>query len=278
MTRTVFLSLLASIFFISVGYSQTSIGLHDGIYGLPTTNLAGVYQGKTLFIQNPYNPLTKKYCVVAISVNNQMLAMNYSLSAIKLDFDEYDLNTPVNITVYHADTVCRPVIINSEAVLFHTIFRFSELSLTDSALVWSTKGERGMGTFEVEKLEEGIWRGQESVIAKGTYAGADYSFFPVMEEGHNKYRIRYSFPEGGRKSHLYSMEMDFDYYPEPVEFKPRLASSRLYLSRATPYEIYDAKGELALKGQGVEVDVTLLSQGQYVIYFNGKDPGTFNKE
>ncbi|MEM6831795.1 MAG: hypothetical protein AAF551_14890 [Bacteroidota bacterium] len=278
MTRIVLFLYLASFTFVFALSAQTSIGLLDGLDGLHTTNLAGVYQGKTLFIQNPYNPQTGDYCVVAVAINNQRLTMNYRLSAIKLDFDKYELYSPVNITVYHADTVCQPVIINSEAVLFHTIFRFSEINLTDSALTWSTKGERGIGSFEVEKLEEGFWKKLQKMDATGAYEGAGYSFFPQMDDGHNKYRVRYNYPSGSRKSYLYSMEMDFDYYPEPVEFKPRSASTKLFLSRATSYEIYDAKGELALQGQGNVVDVTLLGQGKYVIYFNGKDPGTFNKQ
>lgn len=277
MTRSTILLLLCYTLITAVS-AQTTIGLREGIDGMPTTNLAGVYQGKTLFIQNPYNPNTGSYCIVRIAINNQPQMLNYKLSAIKLDFDGYDLYTPVNITIYHGDTICRPAIINSEAVLFHTIFRFSEVSLADSSLIWKTKGERGFGRFEVEKLVDGIWRGQETFKAQGTYEGAEYTYFPRMEEGHNKYRVRYNYPKGSRSSHLYSMELDYDYYPEPVEFKPKSAKAKLFLSRNSPYEIYNARSELVLQGQGKEIDLTVLSRGQYVIYFDGRDPGTFNKE
>lgn len=242
------------------------------------TNLAGVYQGKTLFIQNPYDRQSRTFCVEQILVNGEPVSLNYKLSALKLDFEGLDSNTPVNISIIHSDTICTPTIINSEAILFHTIFRFNRINLTDSSLLWSTKGERGQGRFEVERLESGLWRAQEEVEASGAYEGSEYRHFPILEEGANKYRVKYYFPASSRVSHLYSQEVEYDHYPEPVEFTPHSAKTRLYLSRASLYEIYDANSKLVLTGQGSEIDLTVLRQGQYVIYFNGKDPGTFFKE
>lgn len=242
------------------------------------TNLAGVFQGKTLFVQNPFNKSNREFCVDKIYINEKFVDINYMLSALKIDFEGYDLYTPVKIQIIHKDSVCTPVIINPEAILFHTIFRFVSVSLTDSALVWSTKGETGVGEFEIERLRNGIWIDQEVRDALGRYEGADYTYYPNLEEGANKYRIKYNFPRGSRVGHLYSWEVDFDHYPEPVEFNPKSAKTKVYLSRSTHYEIYDAGSTLVLEGQGKVIDVTVLRQGQYVIYFNGKDPGTFIKE
>lgn len=241
-------------------------------------NLAGVYQGKTLFIQNPFDKVNKRFCVEEILINERRAEINYKLSAIKLDFEGYDLNTPVRIKVLHKDSVCNSVIINPEAILFHTIFRFTEVSLTDSALVWKTKGERGKGNFVVEKLYNGIWIDKENLEASANYSGSEYSFYPNLEEGANKYRIRYNFPAGNRIGHLYSRELDYDFYPEPVEFSPKLVKTRITLSRSSHYEIYDEGNNLVLEGQGVEIDVRVLRRGRYIIYFNRKDPGSFQKE
>ena len=242
------------------------------------TNLAGVYQEKILFIQNPYNRSTKEFCIDEVHINGRRLDMNYNLSALKLDFDGFDSYTPVKIKVLHKDSLCTPIIINPEAVLFHTIFRFVEISLSDSSLYWYTKGEKGVGKFEVERLYNGIWIDQEIMEATGKYEGQAYIHYPNLEEGSNKYRVRYNFPPGSRISHLYSQEIEFEFYPERVEFKPKSAKTRLYLSRATHYEIYDKGNTLVLEGQGSEIDVTVLRRGNYVIYFNGRDPGSFIKE
>ena len=242
------------------------------------TNLAGVHQGKTLFIQNPFDKESRRFCIESIYINEEFVDMNYQMSAIKLDFEGFDLFSPVKIRIEHRDSLCTPSIINPEAILFHTIFRFTSISLTDSALVWSTKGETGVGKFEIEKLDNGIWIDQEVRGALGRYEEADYTYFPNLDEGANKYRIKYYFPQGSRVKYLYSWEVDFDHYPEPIEFSPKSAKTRVRLSRSTHYEIYDAGSKLVLEGQGNVIDVTVLRRGQYVIYFNGKDPGTFIKE
>ncbi|WP_436516547.1 hypothetical protein [Ekhidna sp. To15] len=242
------------------------------------TNIAGVYQGKTLFIQNPFDKSDLTFCVEDIYINEKFVGLNYKLSAIKIDFDGYDLYTPVKIRIVHKDTLCAPTIINPEAILFHTIFRFTSVSLTDSALAWSTKGETGVGEFEIERLQGGVWVDQEVRPGLGRYEGADYVHYPNLEEGGNKYRIKYNFPRGSRVKYLFSWEVDFDHYPEPIDFKPKSAKTKVYLSRSTHYEIYDDGQKLVLEGQGKEIDVTVLRQGRYIIYFNGKDPGTFIKE
>jgi hypothetical protein len=242
-------------------------------------DLAGVYKGKTLFVQNPYNLVTKKFCVTDVLVNNEKQRINPNLSAIKIDFDGFDLNTPVQIRVLYSDSACRPVIINPDAILFHTIFRFNDVTLTDSALVWSTKGERGMGTFIVEKLSGGIWRKEAEIEALGIYEAANYRYFPEFEEGPNKFRIRYNFPAGSRISHLYSFDAEYDFYPDPVEFSPKSVKTILYFSRFTPFEIYDANNNLVYEGKGKEIDLRMiLRRGRYTILFDGKNPGTFFKE
>lgn len=262
--------LLIAVVIIRVGDAQTS--------ATKETNLAGVFKGQTLFIQNPFNKTSRSFCVQEIRINEESLAIKYDLSALKIDFDGYDLYTPVKIKVIHADTLCNPVIINPEAVLFHTIFRFSSVQLTDSSFFWSTKGERGIGSFEVERLINGFWENQEVVEASGDYEGSTYSHYPTLQEGANKYRVKYSFPSGSRVEYLYSQELELEYYPEPVEFTPKSAKTHLYFSRASQYEIYDQGNNLILEGQGKEVDVRRLRRGRYVIYFDGLYPGAFNKE
>ena len=242
------------------------------------TNLAGVFQNKTLFIQNPYNRNTREFCIEEVRINGRKVETNYNLSALKLDFDGFDPYTPVKIKVLHKDSVCNPIIINPDAILFHTIFRFSEVSLTDSTFRWYTKGERGVGDFEVEKLSNGFWVDQEVIQAGGRYEGQEYVHYPSLDEGSNKYRIRYNFPRGSRVTHLYSQEIEYEFYPEPVEFKPKSAKTRLYLSRATHFEIYDKGQNLVLEGQGNEIDVRVLRRGEYIIYFDGRFPGVFTKE
>lgn len=240
--------------------------------------LAGVFKGKPLFIQNPYNPQTKQYCISSIEINGNAYQTNLKKSAVIIGFNNFSLYSPVNIKIVHKDSTCTPIIINPDAVLFHSFFRFNEIYISDSLLYWDTKGERGEGGFLVEKLDNGIWIEQELVKAKGEYNGAKYQHFPKLEEGANKFRIKYEFPEGSRTSHLYSMEVEYDHYPEPVTFTPKSTKMKLKFSRSASFKIYDANTKQVMEGHGVEADVRRLRRGQYVIYFDDRDPGTFYKE
>lgn len=243
-----------------------------------TTSLAGVYQGETLFIQNSYNLQKKSFCIEEVQINGQRLSLNYGFSALKIDFKGFDLYTPVKVDVIQKDSLCKSAILNPDAILFHTIFRFSDIQLSDTLLSWHTKGEVEKGTFEVEALEGGVWRLKETVDATGVYEGAVYNYYPSMKEGANKYRVKYNFPVLSRVGYIYSQEKELEYYPEAVDFNPKSAKTHLYLSRASSYEIYDQGNNLVLQGEGKEVDLKTLQKGRYVIYFGGRFPGGFNKE
>lgn len=237
-------------------------------------DLIGVYQGSSLFIQNPYRAESREFCIKDIYINNRRIDINYGLSAIILDFKGHDLYTPVAIKVVAGDTTCSPVILNPDAILFHTSFKFTAISLSDSALVWKTEGERGFGLYTVEKLLDNFWQEVGNETAEGTFETAVYSYEPVLEEGANKYRVKYDFGNG---RYLYSQEVDFDYYPDPVQFSPYRSSTTITLSRYSPYEIYDEDSQMVLTGSGRTVDVSVLPPGEYVIFFDGKDPGSFTR-
>lgn len=244
--------------------SQTSVETH----------LTGVYQGKTLFIQNPFDPILQTFCVEAVYVNGRKVTMNNRMSAIKLDFEEVDLYAPLSIRILQKDS-CNPIVINPDAISFHSTFSFKEVALSDSAMVWETSGEKSDGLYVVEKYQSGIWIEERTVASMGRFGGADYSYFPDLDEGGNKYRIKYIFPNG---NYLYSNELDFHYYPEPVTFTPKKTSTEIRLSRPAAYDIYDGGGSLILSGRGVTIDVSGLPRGDYVVYFDGKDPTLFTRE
>jgi hypothetical protein len=236
--------------------------------------LIGVYQGTSLFIQNPYQAHREDFCIESIYVNNRRLDINYDLSAIILDFNNHDLYTPVAIRIVAKDSLCAPVILNPDAILFHTMFKFTTINLSDSTLAWETEGERGSGKYIVEKLIDNFWHEVEQLQASGTFEEASYEVEPTLGEGANKYRVKYEFGSG---RYLYSQEVDFDYYPDPVQFSPYRTYSTLTLSRFSPYEIYDEKSQLVLSGSGKTIDVRSLPLGEYVIFFDGKDPGSFTR-
>ena len=248
------------ILFISVLLFSTGI-----TYGQKSSALTGVYKGHSLYIQNPYDRVANEFCINNVRVNGNSLNLNLKLSALKINFNGIDLFTPVAIKVEHTEN-CNPRFINPDAILFHSSFKFDSLYLNDSILIWTTKGDKKEGLFSVEQLNGDLWEPVEEIRAKGIFEGTQYVYFPVHHEGGNKYRIKYELPNG---RFLYSKEMEFVYYHEPVTFSPKVVKDWITLSRNAEFEIVNAGGEVILKGQAKEIPVRLLKPGDYVIYIEG---------
>ncbi len=239
-----------------------------------STSVAGVYQGRPIFIQNTFDPIEKDFCIKEIKVNERLITFNKNISAIKVDFEKVDLFAPVTIHITHKET-CRPIIINPDAIFYHSIFSFSEINISDSTLTWSTLGEKEGGMFVVEKIDMGIWQEEAEVEATGSFENASYKHFPKIDEGSNKFRIKYLLPDG---KYLYSREIDFHFYPDPVTFRPQKTDKMIFFSRPASFKIYDAGNTVVMDGVGKEADVSRLPRGSYVIYFNEDDPGLFIRE
>lgn len=240
-----------------------------------TTSLTGVYKGHSLYIQNSYEVKYDAFCIEDIYINKKIQRLNLNLSAIKVNFKGVDLFTPVSVQVVHGDS-CKIRIVNPEAVLYHTSFKFDSLYLNDSIMHWYTKGDKRDGMFIVEKLHnEDYWEEVKRIRAKGRFDGAQYVYFPEHEAGGNKFRIRYELPNG---RFLYSKEMEFSYYPDPITFSPKVVQDEIILSRSSIYEIMDSGGNVILRGQGDEIPLRLLKPGDYSIVLEGQPAETFIKK
>jgi len=238
------------------------------------TAITGVYKGHPLYIQNPYNAANAEFCINQIKVNGQPQPINLTLTAIKLNFKGVDLFTPVSVHLIHGDS-CKPRIVNPEALLYHSSFKFDSLFLNDSILHWFTKGDRREGSYIVEKLDVDFWDEMKRVRAKGRFDGAQYVYFPEHEDGGNKFRIKYELPNG---RFLYSKEMEFYYFPELITFSPKEVRDEIILSRISAYEIRDASGEVILRGTGDEIPLRLLKPGDYSLVLAGQPAQGFVKK
>lgn len=235
----------------------------------------GVYQGDAIFIKNPYSSMMNDFCIQEVSLNSRKLNLNYKLSALKLGFENTDKFTPVTIKITYKDSLCIPEIVNPNAIFFHSSYKFLSIDLSDSALYWTTEGERELGNYTVEKLQDGIWVEQESIPATGQFEFSEYIFRPFFDVGANKYRVKYNF---GNRKYLYSREAEYEHYPDPVTFDPTTTNNKLFLSRSAFYEVFNQKSEMILSGTGTEVDVRKIRPGDYVIYFDKRQPASFRRD
>lgn len=229
------------------------------------TLITGVYQGHSLYIKNPYNKELGKFCINSIKVNHREIDIDLKLSALKLDFKEWDLFSPVVVRVYH-DEVCKPRFVNPEAILFHSSFKYDSLFISDSLIMWHSKGDKKEGLYTIEKLADDYWEEVSTIRAKGDFEGADYIYFPEYDVGGNKYRIKYSLPNG---RFLYSKELEIFHYNEPITFTPKSVTDIITLSRYSDYEIMDLEGNVILSGSGKVIPLRRLKKGDYMIYLEG---------
>ncbi len=226
-------------------------------------SLTGVYKGKPLFIQNPFHPGQNSFCIDEIYVNKVRLDIDYTLSAIQIKFDGFDLYTPVNIKILHKE-VCTPIVVNPDAILFHSSFKFTDVVVNDTALIWHTKGDRPNAIFKIEKLYGNGWETVDTQPSSGLFEGSEYVYYPDFEPGPNKFRVKY---EVRANRYLYSPEVEIEYYPEPIELLTTTVTRSLRISRKAEYEILDSDGNLWLTGNDKVVDVSSLKEGEYFIYF-----------
>jgi hypothetical protein len=224
--------------------------------------VTGVYQGKSIFVQNPLLIERSESCVTRITVNNVPLRLDYSSSALEVSFSEKELYVPVTIVIKH-QVDCNPKILNEDAIRFHSAFSFIALQLNDTTLYWRTKGERMNSKFTVEKLFFDGWEYDQQVSSEGKFEGSEYAVFPDLKEGVNKFRIKYEVPSAGR--YLFSEELEHVYYPEPISVFPLTVTRNLNINRVADYEISTPEGYTILTGRGNVIELERLRRGEYFI-------------
>ncbi|MFY0652990.1 MAG: hypothetical protein JXQ96_13190 [Cyclobacteriaceae bacterium] len=243
------------------------------------TVLSGVYQGKNLYIQNPYLIEENKFCIDSISINQKNIDLNMQHSAINLNFENEKLFAPVLVLINHKNN-CKPRIINPDAIRFHSTFRFDSLVARDGLLMWYSKGEKTNSYYCVEKLFGTNWQVVSTVKSKEIFEGTNYEYQPEIEQGGNIFRIKYALRDG---RHLHSNEIQMFHFENPITFSPKSVKDKMTLSRHADYQIMDMKGNIVASGSGKIIPLRKLKMGDYKIYLEGETESSaatyvFNKK
>ena len=79
--------------------------------------LTGNYQGKNLYIQNPYGSGGVGFCVIEVLVNGNIATDEIASSAFEVDFKPHKLNVgdKVEIKIKHKED-CKPKVLNPEVL------------------------------------------------------------------------------------------------------------------------------------------------------------------
>jgi len=223
--------------------------------------LSGAYQGKDIYVQNPFDPSTKMFCTQEVYVNDRRVFDQPKISAYKIDLSYLRVGDLVVIRILHSDG-CTPRVVNPQVLKNTSEFKFLTAETDNNSLNWSTQGEVGVGSFLIEqKTEEIDWAVIDTVTAKGSAETNLYTVRAPHQKGVNKYRIRYENTEGLA---TYSMDMAYT-DSKMITFFPAITTSSLTLSDSAEYVITDYFGKEILKGEGIKISVADLKPGEYYL-------------
>lgn len=241
-----------------------------------TIILEGNYQGKNIYVQNPFASSGVGFCTYEVRVNGDVTTDEINSSAFEIDFANLQLNVgdPVTVQIKHKDD-CRPKVLNPEALLPQSTFEIVQMKVSkEGVLEWSTRGESGKLAYVVEQFRWNKWIRVGEVPGIGTSGQNDYQFKVVPHSEENQFRVKQVDYTGKDRA---SKPVKFRSDKTVVEFNPKKVNDKLMFTDETLFEIYDSFGNIVKKGFGREIDATNLKSGVYYLNYDNKT-GQFQKK
>jgi len=223
--------------------------------------VSGVYQGKNLYVQNPFTGNMKDFCTNDVFVNDVKVMTNIQSSAYEIDLSNLKLNDPVTVKITHKDD-CKPKILNPQVIRASSNFQFSSFNIDPESITWATKGEKPRGKFFVEHFINNSWVTVKEVSGKESGMLNNYEIKAAHHSKLNKYRIKYLESDG---QVFYSQVIEFNSDLPAISWYPKRITDKIYLSREADFEVLDAYGNVVRKGVGKEINMADLSAGVYYL-------------
>jgi hypothetical protein len=239
--------------------------------------LEGTYQGKVLYVQNPYGPGGVGFCVTEVKVNGNITTDELTSSAFEIDLKPHKLNIgdKVEVKIFHKEG-CKPKVLNPEVLKPKSTYEIIGMSAEkDGTFKWSTKSETGKLTFVIEQYRWNKWVKIGEVDGVGTPTSNEYSFKIAPHSGKNQLRVRQTDYSGLPRL---SKAVDFISEVPEIDYAPLKTSKDINFfvkgkedkSIETMYEIYDQYGNIVKKGFGAKIDVSNLPKGGYFLNYDNK--------
>ena len=236
--------------------------------------LEGNYQGKNLYVQNPFGSGGVGFCVTEVLVNGNITTDETNSSAFEIDFKPHKLaiGEKVEIKIKHKED-CKPKVLNPEVLKPKSTFEVISMTVEkDGTVKWSTKSETGKLAFAVEQFRWNKWVKVGEVDGKGTPVTNSYEFKITPHSGKNQIRVRQTDYSGQPRL---SKPVDFASDVPDIAFAPIKVSKDISFVAGdkpfeTMYEIYDQYGNVVKRGFGSTVDASNLAKGGYFLNYDNK--------
>lgn len=235
--------------------------------------ISGVYQGKNLYVQNPFAGNMRDYCANEVFVNDAKKEYNVASSAFEIDLSFLKIGDAVTVKITHKDD-CKPKILNPQVLQAQSAFAITSFAVDKDKIVWVTKGEHAKGKIFVEQMRYNTWVIVKELNGKGQAITNNYEVESFHHSGVNQYRIKYLEFDGQIK---YSTTVEYTSTLEPVTFYPKRVTDKITLSRPVEYELQDAFGNVIRKSKGTEIDIASSPEGVYYLNCDNQTFKIFKK-
>lgn len=236
-------------------------------------NLEGIYQGKNLYVMNPFASGGVGYCVYEVKVNGQVTTDEINSNAFEIDLSAYSfkIGDKIKIEVKHKAN-CTPKILNPEVLQARSTFNVTAIKVgKDKQLTWTATEESGSLTFVVEQFRWNKWVKVAEVQGKGNPGANSYSVEVYPNSGENQFRVKQT---DYTKKPRYSRIAKYRSMDPPVTYAPlKKILNEITFSSETMYEVYNPFGNLILKGYGSRIDISglkKLDKYKYILYFDNQ--------
>jgi len=229
--------------------------------------IEGIFQGKNLYVMNPFSSSGVGFCVFEVTINGKTSTDEINSSAFEIDLSVFQFNVgdKITIDIKHKDN-CIPKVLNPEVLKPKSTFTASLIEVSkDGNLSWTTTGEAGKLTYIIEQYRWNKWVKVGEVDGKGTPSTNNYSMKVTPHSGNNKFRVKQI---DYTKKPRYSPDANFKSMAPPISITSKKFETEITFSAVTMYEIYDYYGNLALKGVGSSANISGLKKGDYFINYD----------
>ena len=228
----------------------------------------GVYQGKDLYVKNPFSSDGVGFCVFEVKVNGKITSDEVNSSAFAIDLAQFGFKVGQQVEVIiRTKDECEPHLINPNAIAPASTCTVKEMSLSSTKLNFKTEGETADLPFFIEQFKWNKWVVVAVVDGKGQAAKSNaYAIEVPVIDGMNKFRVR---QDDGKGVH-YLMEKEVAAQAPDVTLLHDKVYDKVEFSGVTSFEVYDAFGVLVQTGSAKMIDCQAWQAGMYYLNFDNE--------
>jgi hypothetical protein len=234
--------------------------------------IKGVYQGRNLYIQNPFTPAGVGFCTHSVTVNGEHIQDRAGASAFEIDLSTFQLKIgdPVVVTVEH-NSGCTPKILNPFVLRPKSTFKMVRMGIdAEEHFEWTTTNEKGNLEFIVEQFRWNKWIKVGAVLGKGTPGEHTYHIEIPFNSGMNKMRVK-QIDYTGKPTYSRALHYTPLNQPKITRQAGLYVGNEIVFSAKTKYEVYDSYGNLLKRGNNTKVDVSNLKRRRkYYLNYDNK--------